>query len=76
MTSDKIFLPKVTGGIGCHGTHRYGWKEKRREGGKGEKCTKRQTAAKESRSFLQNECDYCGGRAAFKANTKRSFGVE
>ena len=55
-----------------------GWKEKRER----EKCTKRQTktktaaAAKESRPFLQNECDYCGGRAAFKANTKRSSEVE
>ena len=23
MTSDKILLPKVTGGIGCHGTSSY-----------------------------------------------------
>ena len=51
--------------------------KRRGEGGKGEKCTKRQTAAaaKESRSFLQNECDYCGRPSgldieAFKANTK------
>ena len=51
-----------------------GWKEKRER--EREKCTKRLTAAaKESRPFLQNECDYCGrpsgrGIEAFKANTK------
>ena len=55
-------MPGSVCACACASVSHAVWMEREEEGGKGEKCTKRQTAAaaKESRSFLQNECDYCG----------------